>query len=261
MTAASPHRLPTILLVGISLLLVSCAGTMAEIRESMRAQQEHHAGLDRYNVSEYEAAIPHFKRALDLAPAFDDAESYLAWSYYHTGQYALATKHFRQALSRQPGWEGLHNGLGWTRYRLRRYHLALESFRQALALDPRYRDAAAGFAYSLFELGRYAEALPHLERLTAEGEGGGFQSRLRDVDDVRGRLAWTLFYLGDFRRAREQFQKGLAQNPDWPGLHNGLGWSLLRLGDRKGARTSFTRALQLQPDYADAREGLAQAGS
>ncbi len=253
------RRLRAILLLGL-VLLASCAGTMAEIRDGFRAQQAYAAGLEQYKLEDYEAAIPLFKRALELSPGLDDAESYLAWSYYHNGQYALATRHFRRALARQPGWEGLHNGLGWTRYRLRRYHLALESFRQALALDPRYRDAGVGFAYSLFELGRYAEALPHLERLTAEGEGGGFQSRLPDVEEVRGRLAWALFYLGDFRRAREQFQRGVSAHPDWSGLHNGLGWCLLRLGDRAGARRSFTRALQLQPDYADATEGLAETG-
>jgi tetratricopeptide (TPR) repeat protein len=195
---------------------------------------------------------------LALVPDFDEAEVHLAWSYYYIGEYSQAARHFRQAIARRPNWEGLHNGLGWTRYRAKRYHLALEAFRQAVSLDPHYRDAAVGFAYSLFELGRYAEALPHLERITREGEGNMLQSPARDVEEVRSRFAWTLFYVEDYTRAREQFMKGIAAQPDWYGLHSGLGWTLLRLSDQGRARESFQRALQLKSDYADATEGLAQ---
>jgi Flp pilus assembly protein TadD len=79
------------------------------------------------------------------------------------------------------------------------------------------------------------------------------------VEEVRSRLAWTLFYLKEYEKAQGQFQKGVAARPDWYGLHNGLGWTYLRLGDRVKARESFQRALQLRPDFADARTGLAQA--
>lgn len=253
------------ILVGVplSLLFAGCSGSLAQVAASVernfQTQQSYEAGMARYKAADYQAAIPHFKRALELDPSFDDAETSLAWSYYHAGDYVEATRHFRQVLARQPKWEGVHNGLGWTRYRVERYYLALDSFRQALALDPNYRDAKIGFAYSLFELGRYAEALPHLERLTREGEGGAFRSSLAGVDRVRSRYAWALFYLGDYPRARVEFQKAVAARPDWAGLHNGLGWTYLRLGDRAKATDSFRRALQLLPGFADAQEGLAMA--
>ncbi len=257
------RQLALALSLQVGLLLVGCSGTLAQpitkLREIYQAQRSYEAGLERYRAREYAGAIPLFRRALELEPTFDDAEAYLAWSYYHGGEYAQATRHFRQAIARQPKWEGLYNGLGWSRYQVRRYHLALDAFRQALVLDPHYRDASVGFAYSLFGLGRYAEALPHLERLTREGEGTAFQRPSPDVDEVRSRLAWSLFYLGEFARAREEFTKGLASRPNWYGLHNGLGWTSLRLGDRVRAREHFERALRLQPDFADAKEGLAQA--
>jgi len=250
--------------VALAVSVVGCGTTMAQVstalQQAYEAQRAYGRGLDRYHAKDYAGAIPYFQRALQLQPSLDDAEAYLAWSYYHSGNYARATFHFRQAIARQPKWEGLYDGLGWSRYRVGRYHLALDAFREALALDPRYRDAGVGYAYSLFELGRYAEALPHLERLTREGEGSMGQSPAADLDEVRSRLAWTLFYLGEYIKARDQFLKGIASRPDWYGLHNGLGWCYLRLGDRAKARASFQRALQLQPNYADAREGLALAG-
>lgn len=252
-----------ILGLGIGFLVGGCGGAFAELptklQQAYQAHRAYEAGLERYQKRDYAGAIPLFRQALELDPKFDDAEANLAWSYYYTEEFQDATRHFRQALARQPKWEGLHDGLGWSRFRVKRYYLALESFRQALALDANYRDAAVGFAYTLFELGRYAEALPQLERLTREGEGSAFRSPLRDVEEVRSRYAWTLFYLGDYPRARMEFTKGIAARPNWAGLHNGLGWTYLRLGDRARAQASFQQALKFQADYPDAKEGLAMA--
>ena len=255
----------TILLgLEFGLLVVGAVNAQAQPlttpRQISQAQRSYQEGLDRYTAKDYKGAIPLFQRALELESTFDDAEAHLAWSYYHIGEYTEATRHFRQTLMRQPKWEGLYDGLGWSRYQVKRYQLALDAFQQALALDPRYRDAAVGFAYCLFELGRYAEVLPQLERLARDGEGGGPPNPAADVEQVRSRYAWTLFYLGDYAKAREQFTKVLSTRPDWAGIHNGLGWTQLRLGDRVRAQESFRRALQLQPDFADAKDGLGLAG-
>jgi tetratricopeptide (TPR) repeat protein len=246
------------LILGTGLLMGGCAGTMAKLQDSFQAQRAYDAGFNQYEAKDYAGAITQFQRALTLDPKFDDAEAQLAWSYYHTQQFLLATRHFRQVILRQPQWAGLYDGLGWSRYRLQRFHLALEAFQQASALDPGNRDAGVGLAFSLFALERYQEALPQLERLCREGEGNGLRNASPDLEQVRSRYAWTLFYLGDYQKAREQFAKAVAARPDWAGLHNGLGWTLLRMGDRKKAGEHFESALRLQPEFTDAKEGLTQ---
>jgi Tfp pilus assembly protein PilF len=274
--ASKPTRprdlLKRVLLLGLEMgvLATGCAmmsQTMSQVatkfREGYQAQRSYEAGLDRYEAKDYGGAIAHFRQALSLEPDFDDAVAYLAWSYYHAGDHKEATRQFRRAIIRQPNWEGLYNGLGWSRYQVGRYHLALEAFQAALDRDPTYRDATVGFAFSLFELGRYAEALPHLTRLTREGERGVVQGPSRDprdADAVRSRLAWTLFYLGKYEQARDEFSRGVAARPNWYGLHNGLAWTYLHLGDQKRARESFQRALRVKPDYAEALQGLALTG-
>ncbi|HYL79538.1 MAG TPA: tetratricopeptide repeat protein [Candidatus Acidoferrum sp.] len=248
--------------VGLALALgfsmTGCASTWSKLGQSWSAQRSYGEGLDRYQRGDYAGAIPLFQRALTLDRTLDEAASHLAWSYYHTGKYPAAAHQFAQAIVRQPRWEGLHAGLGWSQYQAGQYQVAKKSFQQALDLDPTYRDAAVGFAYSMFELRQYAEALPHLDRLTREG-GGGMGSPAPDLDGVRSRLAWTLYYLGEYAKAKEQFTKGLASRPDWYGLHNGLGWSYLKLGDRARAQASFKRALELKPGFEDAKEGLSLA--
>ena len=246
------------------LLMAGCADTMnslsAQLRKSHQAQVAYQNGLEIYQARQYDRAIPEFRRAVELDPTFDDAQALLAWSYYYTRDYPEAALHFRRAIARQPQWGGLYDGLGWTRYRMGRYHIALQAFQEALDLVPASRDAAIGYAFSLFELARYQEALPRLERLTREGEGTPFRKPTPDVEEVRSRYAWSLFYLGQYDKARQEFAKGIAAHPEWYGLYNGMGWTLLRLGDRVQARASFRHALQLKPGFADAQEGIKLTG-
>jgi tetratricopeptide (TPR) repeat protein len=251
------------LVISLGLVLVGCAETRSEIktvfREGRIAQQSYDAGKAKYDAGDYARAIPQFQRTLSLDPKYDDAEIYLGWSYYQLGKYPDAARHFRQVVARQPRWEGAWNGLGWSQYRAVQYQQALDAFQEAVSLDPVYRDAAIGLAYSLFELGRYRDALPHLHRLTREAEGRVFGQRVADLEEVRSRYAWCLYYVGQHEKARAEFVKGLQARPNWHGLHSGLGWTYLKLGDRAKARESFQRALRLAPDYADARTGLAEA--
>jgi tetratricopeptide (TPR) repeat protein len=247
----------------LGLVLVGCAETRSEIATSFRegriAQQNYDAGKAKYRARDYAAAVLLFQRTLALDPQYDDAEVYLGWSYFHRGQYTDATQHFRQVTVRQPRWEGAWNGLGWSQFRAGQYQSALAAFQEALALDPTYHDAAVGLAYALFELHRYREALPYLHRLTREGAYIYVPDLNSDVEEVRSRYAWCLYYTGAYDKARDEFVKGRAVRPKWQGLHNGLGWTYLKLGDRSRARESFQRALQLDPNYADARAGLAEA--
>jgi tetratricopeptide (TPR) repeat protein len=250
------RRLLTPAGLAVALLLAGCAS----LQQQHQAQVAFDDGVQRYDARDYASALPSFQRVLTLRPTFDEAEAYLAWSDYYLAKYPEAALHFRQVITRQPRWEGLYGGLGWTRYREGRYHIALQAFQQALDLAPTYRDAAIGSAFSLFELGRYREAALRLEQLIREGGATTFRKPAPDLEEVRNRYAWSLFYLGEYEKARAEFARGIAVHPEWYGLYNGMGWSQLRLGDRARARASFQHALQLQPNYADAMEGLDQAG-
>jgi tetratricopeptide (TPR) repeat protein len=251
------------LVITIGVVLVGCAETRSQIqtefREGRIAQQNYDAGKGKYRARDYAGAVPLFQRTLSLDPKYDDAEIYLGWSFYHLGQYPDATRHFRQVVARQPRWEGAWNGLGWSQYRAGQYQVALQAFQEAVSLDPAYRDVGVGLAYALFELGRYREALPHLHRLTREGAYLYFPEPNSDVEEVRSRYAWCLYYTGGYQQARDEFAKGIQAHPKWAGLHSGLGWTYLKLGDRAKARESFQQALRLDPEYADARKGLAEA--
>jgi len=78
-------------------------------------------------------------------------------------------------------------------------------------------------------------------------------------DEARSLLAWSDYFLGDFRGAIITFKTALRRQPTWAGLYNGLGWSRLRVGRHQLAADAFGSALDRNPDYVDALNGLGSA--
>jgi len=80
-----------------------------------------------------------------------------------------------------------------------------------------------------------------------------------EYDEARSLLAWSEYFLGDFRRAVFTFKTALRRQPTWAGLYNGLGWSRLGVGRYQLAADAFGSALDRNPDYVDALNGLGSA--
>jgi len=112
--------------------------------------------------------------------------------------------------------------------------------------------AEASFARgrSLFEARKYEEARELLREATA---------LYPDHDEARALLAWSEYFLGDFRGAIVTFKTGLRRQPTWAGLYNGLGWSRFRLKRHHLAVGAFRPALDRNPSYVDALNGLGSA--
>jgi tetratricopeptide (TPR) repeat protein len=236
---------------------IDAQGLFEGFRRGVQAQAAFHRAKALYDARDYQGARDRLAEALSLDPDHDEGRALLGWSQYFLGEYRAAIITFKTALKRQPDWDGLYDGIGWSRLRLGRYHLATEAFRAALEKNPESEDARIGLGSAQFELGAYETALPPLETALKRLEPlAGPEPP--EVPGVRAKVAWSLYYLGRYRDALAQFQKGIRRQPHMHGLYNGAGWCYLKLGQKAEARTAFERALALKPGYEDAREGLRQ---
>src|SRR5581483_3849766 len=48
-------------------------------------------------------------------------------------------------------------------------------------------------------------------------------------DEARALLAWSQYFLGEYKAAIITFKAAIRRQPGWEGLHDGLGWSRYRL--------------------------------
>jgi superkiller protein 3 len=226
----------------------------------MQSQASFVRGRALLEARKYHEARAQLAEATALAPDHDEARALLGWSQYFVGESREAIITFKTALRRQPTWEGLYNGLGWSRLRLARYHLAIVAFRQAIDRNPDYVDAINGLGSALFELGQYDAALPMLET-ALHGTRRLIAQDPPETTPLRHKVAWTLYYVGQYREALAMFIRANLEAPNSHQILVGMGWCYMQLGQKDDARAAFQRALQLGPTDEAAREGFRRAGS
>jgi tetratricopeptide (TPR) repeat protein len=225
----------------------------------MQAEVSFARGNALLQARKYREARDQFAVTTALYPEHDQARAMLAWSEYFLGDFRAATITFKTALRRQPTWEGLHNGLGWSRLRLGRYQLAAVAFQSAVDRNPDYVDALNGLGSAQLELGNYGAALPSLEK-ALDGSRRALGVEPPEVTTLRGKVAWSLYYLERPREALAMFIRASIAAPDSYQYQVGMGWCYLKLGQRDDAGAAFRRAMQLGPTDDAAREGLRRAG-
>jgi len=225
----------------------------------MQAEASFARGSALLEERKYQEARDQLAEATALYPEHDQARALLAWSEYFLGDFRGATISFKTALRRQPTWEGLSNGLGWSRLRLGRYQLAASAFQSALNRNSDYVDALNGLGSAQFERGNYEAALPPLEK-ALQGSRRLLSAEPPEVTTLRGKMAWSLYYLERHREALAMFIRASLAAPDSHQYQVGMGWCYLKLGQKDDARAAFRRAQQLGPTDEAVREGLRRAG-
>jgi tetratricopeptide (TPR) repeat protein len=250
---------PAQLLPASVVLAGSSPGIFQNLRRGMQAEASFARGSALLEARKYREARDQFAEATALYPEHDQGRALLGWSEYFLGDFRGAAITFKAALRRQPAWEGLYNGLGWSRLRLGRYQMAAAAFQSALDRNPDYVDALNGLGSAQFERGNYEAALPSLEK-ALEGSRRALSAEPPEVTILRGKMAWSLYYLERNREALAMFIRASLAAPDSYQYQVGMGWCYLKLGQRDDARAAFQRAMKLGPSDEAAREGLRRAG-
>jgi len=223
------------------------------------ALEHHRLGNALRMEKRFEEALPHYERAVELAP--------------------------RQG--------GAHFGLGDLLLRAGRFEAAVKAYRRGLRLEPKHARGQANLGLALLRLERYAEAQPHLKRsleLQARvGSGVGSTptelatphvaladvlSRLGDLDGAiahyeralaidgsraraGGNLGMTLARAGRFEEARPLLEQALATNRYNAKSQAGMAMTFAGLGRQKEAIRHYYNALKLQPGWRHATNDLA----
>jgi TolB-like protein/DNA-binding winged helix-turn-helix (wHTH) protein/Flp pilus assembly protein TadD len=136
----------------------------------------------------------------------------------------------------------------WNKRTVDSLQKALVYFQQAIRLDPNYSLAYVGLAdtytlLSFFTLAAPNDAFPKA-KLAAE-KALAIDSTLAEAYTALGQ--YKAYYEWDWHGAEDQFQKGIALNPNYPLLHHWRSLNLIAMGRMDEARAAMRRALELDP--------------
>jgi tetratricopeptide (TPR) repeat protein len=171
-------------------------------------------GLSRKN--RYEAAIPEWRKALELAAEDSDA------------------KH-------------VHYNLAVALAETGRGDEAIEHLRKVLAIDPNHPQANANLGVALARKGSVDEALPLLEKAA--------ELAPLDVKNLIN-LAGALTEEGRAAEAVRRCRQALVIDPEYHEAHNTLAVALVATGEPDEAIPHFEKALAADPDSAEIHYNL-----
>lgn len=157
-----------------------------------------------------------------------------------------------EALELEPDWIYLRGLRGFAYRRLEQYERALEDFEAAVREypeDPDYRAALHSVKGEIaFREEHWGDAVAEFN-LSLEARPSGI---------YQARKAWALVELEEYAPAIEQFDRALAEFPDWTWALAGRGTARAGLKDHAGASEDYREVLRIEPEDAWTRIQLAR---
>ncbi|MCH7849384.1 MAG: tetratricopeptide repeat protein [Planctomycetes bacterium] len=126
---------------------------------SDEALEELARGVAAYLANDYQKALVHFRRVIEIEP--DDAEGHsnLGAVYIDLGRYQEALDTLKQAIRIKPHYAEAHLNLGVAYGKLGRYQEALDAVKQAIRIKPDDAEAHYNLGRAYVKLGRYQDAI------------------------------------------------------------------------------------------------------
>jgi Flp pilus assembly protein TadD len=207
--------------------------------------------LAHYNLgtalvnSHPKAAVHHLRQVLEAKPRHLKARCNLGTALANVGDTEGAVRELRKVLEAWPDMAKANNNLGNLLSRQSPAE-AIRHFRVALRTNPSYPDAHNNLAVVLERQGRLNEAVEHYRRaIELKPQFAGAHCNIARV--LSGRHPDL---------AAKHYMTALRLRPRLAQAHNGLGSILARAGRLDEAIRHYQAALQIRPDYSRARENL-----
>ena len=232
-------------------------------------------------LGKVDAAIAEWKRALELSPQDDRANSNLGLLLVSSGHFAEALPYFEATLRANPDYPDGHSNLGVALAGLGKTDEAIREFEKELQANPRSAEAHNNLGRVLATKDRTDEAIEHFtsalevapesasvhknlgRALAGKGEVDQAAAQFNEVvridqkfPGVHESLGRLLARKSDFEGAIQQFQQALDEDANSPEAHNGIAVALVNKGRWREAVPHFERALALKPDFVEAHFNL-----
>ena len=194
-------------------------------------------------------AIDHFRRAVEVDPAFVEAYTNLGHFLALQGSHEEAVDQLRRALQIDPTFVNAHNTLANILADRGELDEAIGHFRKALETNPNLAMTHYNLGRALAKQGDSAQAMVHYRRALELDPGDA---------DVYNNLGLLLLSQGNLNSAIEQFHHAVRVNPNYAKAYFNLGNVYAQQDRLDDAVVNFQQALRVQPDVPEIHENLAR---
>jgi tetratricopeptide (TPR) repeat protein len=205
-------------------------------------------GLALQSQGQRDAAIDHYRRAVEIDPSFTIAHTNLGIQLRLEGKLDEAIHHYREVLRVTPRSPIAHTHFGLALQSQGRIDEAISHYRQALEADAEFTDAHFNLGGALQSLGRVDEAIRYYERVLEIAP---------DYAPACNNLAVALRSQGRTEEAIGFYRQAVTLQPAYVQAHVNLGDVLAEQHRLDEAAAHYRQALQLRPDLAQVRSKLA----
>ena len=190
---------------------------------------------------EHAAAVDHYRRALELDPAFADAYCNLGTVFFEQGRFVEAEASYRRALGLKPEFAEGHFNLGNTLREQNRLAEAEGCFREALSIRPDYVEVHNSLGVVLREQGKLDAAIATYRQALIIKP---------DYADVYVNLGSALSEQWQLDAALAIYRQALDIAPEFAEAHQCVATTTAFLSDFDGVVESSDAALRLKSDDA-----------
>lgn len=236
-------------LVLVASLFISCSsGNELKSNPDKSFAHFYNLGMSSMHKHEYNQAIEHFKRSLELNNNIARTHNELATCYMYVNKWNDATIHFEKVLSLDSSMSAAHNNLGVCYTNLKRYKDAELQFKTVLY------DKSYNLKYlPLYNLGNIAfEQKEYDKALSYYEEALGEESRITLEYKIylHFQIGNVHFIKRNYRAAYVEFEKVMVLQPDMLEAQYKFGVSAYYSGNSEDARIILRRVIQREPENA-----------
>ena len=216
-------------------------------RDPSNAEAFAHQGLMEARQEHYSQAIPFYRQAEAIDPAFPGLQMNLGLAYFKSALYRGSIKPFTLELRKHPGDERLIILLGMAHYGMGDYLVAVPFLQQASEKQPQNLPLLLALAHSCLWSKQYDCVLATYKEIL------NLNPSSAEAEMIVGE---ALDETGDDAGAMEHFQAAAAANPKEPNVHFCLGYLLWTQSHYAESVKEFEAELGNDPQNLQAKEYL-----
>lgn len=181
---------------------------MQELKEILQSAISYEIrGTRALDTGDWAAAVGHFRKGLELAPASPSLRHKLGTALFLTGDARAAQEQFEQVVRVSPHYAKAHYSLGVLMETSGRNQEAIDRFSAAVRSEPNYIEARVRLAGVLQRAGRLQESLSHYDHVLKINPR---------VPGASAGYSMTLVRLRRYQEARDWLRDAAKVYPDQP---------------------------------------------